>query len=90
MDCIMVTLEVFQSLMLSLPPLLKAVADKNMLAMFVTLLTFQVPMGWLKAFANANTLLIFVTELVFQAPMSWLKVAAARNMNDMLVTLGGK
>ena len=38
------------------PPLLNAVADENIVAMFVTLLTFQLPMFWLKLVALVNIL----------------------------------
>ena len=51
----------------------------------VTLLTFQLPMGWLNSDA-ANMNLIFVILLTFQSPTGWLN-EDCKNIPSILVTL---
>ena len=68
---------------------LKAMAELNMLVIFVTLLVSHAPMGWLKAVARSNMYCIFVTLFVTQPPMGWLKAVAELNMLDISVTVRG-
>ena len=86
MDVISATLFTFQD---AKPSPLNKIAAKNMSFMFVTLEVSQVKrliLPW-KDDANLNMLAILCTLLVFHDETSPLKASAAKNMEDISVTL---
>ena len=78
-----------QSLIESLPPLLKfplLVLDLNIFDIVVTLLTYQSPRFWLKSLAFKKTFANWVTFLISQLLSGWLNFFASLNILFILVT----
>ena len=77
---ILVALETFQLLILLLPPLLNARAERNMLVKSVTSEVSHEPISWLNLRVFLNIWYIVKTFDVFQPPISWLNFLAPRNI----------